>query len=296
MNIAKLDRLEGLQPGGETAAERRAPIVAWIERAVAEATNNDRLRRRLDSIDTADTLLCFLHRFVVFNDALAARVPFLAGLIHLTPDLFLDEQAEEEFCRQCNGRIAAFVAEAASDEYQITERQNLVHQYLSQQFLQGAFDHFAADPKSFNRRHPLPPALRLLLGEARSRFFAERTAAQIFAALGFHVGLEVFAHQEFTLLDAWLRARYPGLVATLERDSGEGSAYRWLAIHTVVEIKHYRAGLEALSFALDSFHPRDRVTEMAGHIRHGFETFVDLQGRYYEAILADGGLPVPEKA
>jgi hypothetical protein len=296
MNIAKLDRLEGFQPAGETEAGRRDPIVAWIERAVAEATNNDRLRQRLDSIDTADKLLCFLQRFVVFNDALAARVPFLAGLIHLTPDLFLDEQAEEEFCRQCNGRIAAFVAEAASDEYQITERQNLVHQYLSQQFLQGAFDHFAADPTSFNRRHPLPPALRSLLGEARARFFAERTAGQIFAALGFHVGLEVFAHQEFTLLDAWLRACHPGLVAALERDNGQGSAYRWLAIHTVVEIKHYRAGLEALTFALDSFHPRDRVAEMEGHIRHGFEAFVDLQGRYYEAILADGGLPVPEKA
>lgn len=287
MNIAKLDPLERFQPAGEAQAERHDPIVAWVERAVAESTNNERLRRRLDTIDSAGMLLCFLQRFVIFNDALAARVPFLAGLIHLTPDLFLDRRAEEAFCRQCNGRIAAFVAEAANDEYRITERQNLVHQYLSQQFLLGVFDHFAADPKSFNRRHPLSPALRSLLEQARSRFLEERSAGQIFAALGFHVGLEVFAHQEFTLLDAWLRARQPDLVAALEWDDGQGSAYRWLAIHTVVEIKHYRAGLEALTFALDSFHARDQVAEMAGHIRQGFEAFVDLQGHYYEAILAD---------
>jgi hypothetical protein len=65
------------------------------------------------------------------NDALAARVPSLAGLIHLTPDLFIDPDVDADFCHQCNGRIAAFVAQAAADEYQMTEQQSLVHQDLS---------------------------------------------------------------------------------------------------------------------------------------------------------------------
>jgi hypothetical protein len=256
-------------------------IRTWVEQAVAAAPNKARLQARLDSIDSDEAALCFLHRFVLFNDALAARVPFLAGLIHLTPDLFVEPDVDEEFCRQCNGRIAAFVAEAASDEYQMTEEQSLVHQYLSQLFFLGVLEHIGLDGKTFDRRFPVPDRLKALLGEARERHFLTRGAEPLFAALGFHVGLEVFAHQEFNLVDTWLRERRPALVAHLRR----GNSYRWLAIHTVVEITHYRAGLGALQLALDTYRNPDDTPRMTACIRDGLSSFIDLQGRFYEAIL-----------
>jgi hypothetical protein len=258
-------------------------IEAWVEQAVAAAPNKARLQRRLDSIGSNEALLCFLHRFVLFNDALAARVPFLAGLIHLTPNLFLDREVDEEFCRQCNGRIAAYVAEAASDEYQMTEQQILVHQYLSQQFFLGALDHLGQDGKSFDRRFPAPDRVKALLGEARERHFSSRGPEQLFAALGFHVGLEVFAHQEFNLVDAWLGERHRALVDYLRRSA----AYRWLSIHTVVEITHYHAGLKALKLALDTYRNPEERPRMTACIRDGLASFIDLQARFYEAILCD---------
>ncbi len=263
------------------------PIDAWVERAVASAPNKVRLQERLDSIESEDALLRFLHRFVLFNDALAARVPFLAGLIHLTPDLFVDRAADEDFCRQCNGRVAAFVAEAASDEYRMTTEQNLVHQYLSQMFFLGVLRHYGLDGRSFDRRFPVPDRLQALLAEARERYFLARGPEQIFAALGFHVGLEIFAHQEFNLIDGWLRERHPALVAALKRGDGVRSDYRWLAIHTVVEITHYRAGLEALKLALETYHRVDDRPRMAACIHEGLASFIDFQGRFYEAILCD---------
>jgi len=262
-------------------------VDAWVERSVESAPNKARLQQRLDAIRTEDALVCFLHRFVLFNDALAARVPFLAGLIHLTPDLFVEREVDEAFCRQCNGRIAAFVAEAAADEYQMTAEQNLVHQYLSQQFFLGVLDHFGRDGKSFDRRFPVPERLMALLAEARERHFVERGPDHLFAALGFHVGLEVFAHQEFNLVDAWLKERHPALVSRLKRGGKQGSAYRWLGIHTVVEITHYRAGLEALKLALDTYHRPDHRPRMTMSIREGFASFIDLQARFYQAILCD---------
>jgi hypothetical protein len=275
----------------ESAAPLKArgasAVGAWVEESIAAAPNKDLLQRRLDSIGSEDALVCFLHRFVLFNDALAARVPYLAGVIHLTPNLFVDPEPDEDFCRQSNGRIAAFVAAAANDEYQMRDGENLVHQYLSQRFFRGVLSHYRIDGLAFDRERPVPLRLAALLDEARSKFLIERTAEQIFAALGFHVGLEFFAHQEFNLVDAWLRSRYSPLVASLEDGGGAGPNYLWLAIHTVVEIGHYRAGIEALEAALGHFHRREETPRMLACIKEGFARFVDLQKRYYEAILSD---------
>ena len=280
--------LSNLPSAADVGADDCA-IGSWVERAIAGASNRKKLQRQVDRIDSDDKLLCFLHRFVLFNDALAARVPFLAGLIHLTPNLFLEAQPGVGFCRQANGRIAAFVAEAASDEYRMTAERNMVHQHLSQRFFRGALAHYGVDERSFDGLHPVPAVLNDLLEEARNKFFDRRGSEEIFAGLGFHVGLEFFADQEFNLVDDYLRTSRPELVAGLEADDGESSSYLWLAIHTVVEIGHYRAGLQALSSALAFYPDAARRPMMAAKIREGFDAFVDLQSRYYEAILRDAG-------
>jgi hypothetical protein len=263
------------------------PIETWVEGAIDAAPNKQRMQRQLDAVTSDTALVRFLHRFVLFNDALAARVPFLAGLIHLTPNVFLDPAEGVEFCRQANGRVAAYVAQAARDEYQFDERRNGIHQHLSQKFLNGALGFYGVNRMTFDRDYPLTLVLGGILDEARTKFLDERSARAIFRALGFHVGLEFFAHQEFNLVDAWLRARFPALVAALERADGDGSAYTWLALHTIVEIGHYRAGIEALKSALQFYrHPEER-SAMADLIKEGFNAFVDLQSRYYEAILRD---------
>lgn len=259
----------------------------WIDASIAEAPNKQLLQHQLQAIGGDAAVMHFLHRFALFNDALAARVPFLAGLIHLTPDLFIDLDADEDFCRQANGRVAAHVAEAASDEYRITRDRNLVHQYLSQTFFRGVLEHYQIDGATFDRRYPLASALAELLAEARGKFFERRGPSEIFAALGFHVGLEFFADQEFNLVDQYLRRRHPSLVASLEGDGPDRSAYLWLATHTVVEIGHYRAGLAALKAALTYCYPRDQALLMLASIKQGFNSFVDLQKRYYEGVSLD---------
>jgi hypothetical protein len=264
-------------------------VTEWVETSITAAPNGDLLEAQLQAIKTDDAMIHFLHRFVLFNDALAARVPFLAGLIHLTPNLFLDPEPDVDFCRQANGRIAAFVAEAANDEYRMTAERNLVHQYLSQLFFRGVLEHWHVDGPTFDRQYPLPLPLTELLAEARDSYFRDRAPSEIFAALGFHVGLEFFAHQEFNLVDQYLRARHPALVDNLEQRGTDGPAYLWLATHTVVEIGHYRAGLEALKAAVKYCHPRDEAPRMLARIKEGFNGFIDLQKRYYESVSLDLG-------
>src|SRR5580704_17591617 len=209
-------------------------IGPWIEESIAGSSNKVRLQRRLDAISSDALLIRFLHRFVLFNDALAARVPFVAGLIHLTPNVFLDPEGGVEFCQQVNGRVAAYVAEAASDEYRMINGRSSVHQHLSQIFFNGTLAYYSIDRSSFDRNSPFPLILREILNEARDKFLVERSPEMIFRALGFHVGLEFFADQEFNLVDSYLNERHPELVATLKQDRGTGSDYAWLALHTVV--------------------------------------------------------------
>ena len=259
-------------------------LMTWIDGSVEAVPNKAMLECQLLAIESDEAMMRFLHRFVLFNDALAARVPFLAGLIHLTPNLFLDPEQEEGFCRQANGRVAAYVAAAASDEYRMTAQRNCVHQYLSQQFFRGVLEFYGVDGRSFDRRHPLPAALGELLAEARGKYFQHRAPSEVFSALGFHVGLEFFAHQEFNLVDQYLRARRAPLVASLERRGSNGAAYLWLATHTVVEIGHYRAGLEGLKAAVKYCHPCDEVPRMLACIKTGFSGFIEIQRRYYESV------------
>jgi hypothetical protein len=259
-----------------------------IEAFMRAAPNNAFLATRLTTLDDPDRLIRFLHRFVVFNDALAARVPFLAGLIHLTPDLFVDVAVAPGFLGQVNGRIAAHVAAAANDEYQMTPGCNMVHQHLSQTFLRGALAHYRpAEMRGFERDHPIPPAVGAVLSEARSIFFAAPDAHAIFAALGFHVGLEFFANEEFNLVDRYLRRAHPALVAALEHGCPAEGDYAWLALHTIVEVGHYRAGLEAVNQAVAQYRDPAAADEMAEAVMQGLAAFAALQQQFYQAVFAE---------
>ena len=258
-----------------------------VQATIERTPNHHLLQRRLEGIRTSDELVCFLHRFLHFNDALAARVPFLAGRIHLHPELFNAASEDEEFCRRRNAQVSAYIAEAANDEYRMSPGGNLVHQRLSQLFFRGVLRYYRMRGSDFDGAHPLPDELKQLLHEARTRFFEDATLETVGQAIGFHVGLEFYADQEFNLVDTYLRNHHAALVESLmAKADGELAPYLWLSLHTVVEIGHYRAGLAAVQDAVRFCSPRDQAPRMARRILDGLETFADLQRRFYESVLA----------
>ena len=259
-----------------------------IEAFIRDAPNNALLGEHLQALGEPHDLTRFMHRFLLFNDALAARVPYLAGLIHLTPDLFLRRGMHGSFLAQANGQIAAYVAEAAADEYRMVNGRNMVHQYLSQVFFNGVLRQcWPSGADTFESTHPISPEIAALLAEARTKFFVAPDAHAIFAALGFHVGLEFFANEEFNLVDQYLRDRHPDVVTALESHGGDLCDYTWLSLHTIVEIGHYRAGLEAVNQAVATWCDPATAPDMAETIMTGLRDFADLQHRYYDAVFAE---------
>jgi hypothetical protein len=277
--------------------DSRDPIRQQIAVLLKDDSNRRSLQETLDAIANEHQLILFLHRFLLFNDALAARVPFLAGLIHLSSDLFVDKAERIAFCRAKNGRIAALVAEAARDEYQLTEERNLVHQYLAQEFFRGVIEHYTLYPDDLDERHPIEPAVLALLDEARTKFLTERAPDSILRALGFHVALESFAHEEFNVTDHYLRMRHPALVEGLSRPRpGAMPAYFWLSLHTVVEQGHFEAGLNAVEEAIAFYAGGRSKCEAEALILDGLRQFIDLQLRFYRVIRPSSSPSVEEPA
>jgi hypothetical protein len=172
----------------------------------------------------------------------------------------------------------------------MSPERNTVHQHLSQLFFRGALAFYRPESLAvFEALHPTPAEISALLTEARTRFFVAPTPEDLFRGLGFHVGLEFFANEEFNLVDRHLTGRHAALVAALKHGRDGQDDYLWLSLHTVVEIGHYRAGLEAVREAVALYHDRSDAHRMAGRILDGLGAFADLQRRYYEATFAELG-------
>jgi len=113
-----------------------------IDIALKESLTATQLADSLGHVTSTLGVAAFAHAFALFNDALAARVPFLAGVIHATPDLFLIPALTEPlFCRRRNAQIAAYAMYAANDEYSLGDGGENIHQRMSQHFLESVLDY-----------------------------------------------------------------------------------------------------------------------------------------------------------
>ncbi len=78
---------------------------------------------------------------------------------------------------------------------------------------------------------------------------------------------------------------FPGMVTALET-AGDLNEYTWVSLRTVVEIGHYRAGLEAVEQAVATGRDPATAPRMAEAILDGLRAFADLRQRYYGAVFA----------
>ena len=107
---------------------------------------------------------------------------------------------------------------------------------------------------------------------------------KIFRAIGFHMGSELLADAEFTVFDAALRKKYPSLVTHLETNG----TYRWVTIHTMVEMDHFDAAVKAANRGLHYYNGLSPKNEIKKLIVDGFRHFAETQEQFM-AGLKHGG-------
>src|SRR5262245_55471028 len=106
--------------------------------------------------------------------------------------------------------------------------------------------------------------------------------------MGFHVGSEILADQEFVIIDRTLRETRPLLVKGLEETSvdilgNRHNAYYWIRIHTAVEAEHFDAALRGENRAL-GFHGGKSRGQAKEWILQGFARFARVQSDFMAAL------------
>jgi hypothetical protein len=112
---------------------------------------------------------------------------------------------------------------------------------------------------------------------------------RLFRGMGFHVGSEILADQEFVIIDRALRARHPDMVASLEAMkvpvSGEKhNAYYWIRIHTGVEAEHFDAALKGVNNALRFYAGERAPSQVKSWILEGMRQFAGVQSDFMTGL------------
>ena len=254
-----------------------------IDRVVGRSRGCEAFSEALGSIANGESLLRCLAKYVHFNAAFGSGVAGLAGAIGARLDLFRDPAEPLASLADRSTEIAAAIFFAAVDEFGGAAARCPTHRAMAQDLLRAAASYLDAT---------LPAGIapgagtsaRVCEGYGVGRELAD---AELFGAMGFHLGSELLADREFALLHDFLRSRYASLVRHLEqtRTAAGHPAYLWIRLHTTVEVDHFERGLRGANRALDFYAGPGGREEMRNEILAGAARFAGLQAEFMRAIL-----------
>ena len=249
-------------------------------------------------------LVRFLGRYASWNGWFGSGVAALAGKIGRSRALFVDPEEPVLDVADRSVLVASYFFDAARDEFDDRDTAHRdTHRCLAQAMLKGSLGFFAAsdarlvDASFVNQWLVQPPWLKVLGGRVAQGYGASSSddAPSVFRAIGYHLGSEVLADREFSLIDQTLRSHKPALVqhllSTKVEIAGQAHvAYQWLNIHSghggAVEADHFEWATRGVRMAL-SYTPADDRKEMRRQVHLGFVDFARDHREFFEQALLD---------
>jgi len=257
-----------------------------------EHTGNAAFANALEQLAATEELVSVLGRYIHFNSVFGSGVANLAGEIGSRQDLFRDPEEEVDSIADRSVEVAANIFCAAIDEFgdpNQVSRSN--HRSLAQATLKAVGNFFGLSPAELDRIARPCEATIDAMADVRNGYCINRTLHEqkIFQAIGFHVGSEVLADEEFNILDRFLRSRFPDLVkyliATRVTISGcDNIAYRWIQIHTTIELDHFKAAVRGANLALRYYGESESTIFAKGWLLNGFRQFTETQTKFMEGL------------
>lgn len=244
-----------------------------IERADLEARHRFEVSRAQvqqvlrEAFASREGRLRFMGRYTSWNGHFGSGVATLAGKIGRCRHLFADPQQPIGAVADRSVYVASYFFDAARDEFDDRDTVHRdTHRCLAQAVLQGLIDFDASRgapwaPEEVNALLSVRPWLRRLEARVAHGYGAydNDSDVEVFRAMGYHLGSEILADQEFSLIDAALRAAEPELVHFLSEHkvmiAGQAhEAYAWIGIHSghggAVEADHFDWAVRGVHRAL----------------------------------------------
>lgn len=255
----------------------------------------------LQAVASPEALLRFLARYTSWNGCFGSGVATLAGKIGRTRGIFLDPAMRIRAVADRSVYVASYFFDAARDEFDDRDTVHRdTHRCLAQATLLGTAQHFArSDPRLADeaRLETLTKAPRWLMKANRNVAdgYGANSAdsdAAVFAAIGYHLGSELLADQEFSLIDETLQKRCADLVQALKRTQvaiagQQHTAYQWVSIHSghggAVEADHFAWATQGAQRAL-KYTPAASRAGMRKALHAGFCSFADQHREFFDQV------------
>lgn len=247
--------------------------------------------------------LRFIGRYTSWNGFFGSGVASLAGKIGRARRLFLDPDQPVQALADRSVFIASYFFDAARDEFDDRDTVHRdTHRCLAQSTLSGIISAAAADQPELAHAATLNPLLaepdwlQALNRQVAEGYGAhsEDSAEAIFFSIGYHLGSEILADREFSLIDEVLRHECPQLVDYLREHqvniAGQNHrAYQWIAIHSghgsAVEADHFRWAVRGADLAFKHL-PAEQHAHLREQLHQGFRRFADDHWLFFSQVNA----------
>ena len=243
------------------------------------------------SFESPEQLLRFIARYSAWNALFGSGVASLAGKIGRCHGVFRSPDHKISAIADRSIYVASFFLDAARDE--LDDRATLhrdTHRCLAQSTLQGIIDYYqntggiAVDEAAINALVAEPEWLKALNQRIAIGYglASGDLASTLFRSMGYHLGSELLADQEFSVIDEYFNARQPELrrflqTHTVEIAGAEHLAYQWINIHSghggSVEADHFNWAVKGVNKGFQ-FTPLDLHTMLRHQLHLGFLDFV----------------------
>jgi hypothetical protein len=239
-------------------------------------------------------LLRFLGRYVRWNGFFGSGVSYLAGKVG-NSGLFKDREEPIDAVADRSMHVASFFFDAARDEFDDRDTTHRdTHRTLAQALLKGVVEYGKVTDATANATLVDPMWLIGLCNRTRTGY-GRGTAEDmpsVFRSMGYHLGSEVLADREFTVIDQLLRKTRPDMVDYLvdlkvPLAGQYHSAYTWIAVHSGhgkgVEADHFEWAVQGVREAFRYIDPA-YAADMKHQILKGFDSFVHDHTEFFDFV------------
>lgn len=246
----------------------------------------------------------FLGRYTSWNGLFGSGVAALAGKIGRSRRLFLDPDEPIAALADRSVYVGSFFFDAARDEFDDHESVHRdTHRCLAQATLKGVLEIEAVQMPALNDRQGVnrllaEPVWLQELNMQVAQGYGVGSAddlPSIFRAIGYHLGSELLADREFSIIDEVMRHAAPELTQQLlmKRVAIAGQehvAYHWIAIHSghggAAEADHFEWATQGARLAL-RFSPETDHAALKQQLVQGFVAFAHDHRRFFELVNTD---------
>jgi hypothetical protein len=243
-------------------------------------------------------LYYFMQRYAYFNSYAGSLVARLASSIGISYQLFRQNTVAVTDQSDRGLEIAAKVLAATIDEHADAGAQQVPHRTLAQVTLKAVSEYAKLGDNELNQVAQAPAWMQAIITDLINGYQGKIDDLEaIVTALGFHIGSELLADREYSLIDKVVRYtnRGSGFDAWLQGKQVEVGGKRlspwyWIVVHgkhnaSGVEADHFELALDALNL-LAEYRPEsnEQIWQWASR---GFLDFAELQQRLFACTKAE---------